>query len=143
MQWLRENGASDLPAYALKLNSGSPIKTLEAKNSGQLEEYLTFEHDFIDAMSSVVADLSPCVSYMAKHPENAINWAWYLLTDAQKVQFGVSEGDILPGAHQLQHKNYNGLYSSAKQLMDIKAQLQAFPGLNLELLSMNWLIESR
>ncbi|WP_319537373.1 DNA polymerase III subunit delta' [uncultured Vibrio sp.] len=143
MQWLRENGASDLPAYALKLNNGSPLKTLEAKNSGELDEYLTFEHDFIDAMSSVVADLSRCASYMAKHPENAINWAWYLLTDAQKVQFGVSEGDILPGAHQLQQTNYNGLYSSAKQLMDVKAQLQAFPGLNVELLSMNWLIESR
>jgi DNA polymerase-3 subunit delta' len=143
MQWLTAHGASQLPAYALKLNMGSPIKTLEALNSGVLEEYVAFERDFIEAISSPVADVSRCASYMAKNPERALNWAWYLLTDAQKAQFGVSESDILPGAYKLQQKSYNGLYSSAKKLLDIKAQVQAFPGLNLELLSINWLIESR
>ncbi|MDG2688449.1 DNA polymerase III subunit delta' C-terminal domain-containing protein, partial [Vibrio parahaemolyticus] len=53
------------------------------------------------------------------------------------------EAQMLPGATKFQPDNYNGLYSSAKALMNLKAQVQAFPGLNLELLSMNWLIESR
>ncbi len=143
LDWLNAQGATKVPPYALKLNRGSPIKTLEAINSGELEEYSTFERDFIEVMSSPVADISGCASYIAKNPDKAINWAWYLLTDAQKVQFGVVEDDILPGAFKLQQQNYNGLYSSANKLMDIKAQVQTFPGLNLELLSINWLIESR
>ncbi|MCZ6379832.1 DNA polymerase III subunit delta' [Vibrio parahaemolyticus] len=143
VQWLSAQGATKIPPYALKLNMGSPIKTLEAVNSGELEEYSAFENDLIEVLSSSVADVSGCASYMAKNPDKALNWAWYLLTDAQKVQFGVYEDDILPGAHKLQQQNYNGLYSSAKKLVDLKAQVQAFPGLNLELLSMNWLIESR
>ncbi|MCA0937818.1 DNA polymerase III subunit delta' [Vibrio alginolyticus] len=143
VQWLSVQGATKIPPYALKLNMGSPIKTLEAVNSGELEEYSAFENNLIEVFSSSVADVSACASYMAKNPDKALNWAWYLLTDAQKVQFGVSEDDILPGAHKLQQQNYNGLYSSAKKLVDLKAQVQAFPGLNLELLSMNWLIESR
>ncbi|CAE6895134.1 DNA polymerase III subunit delta' [Vibrio alginolyticus] len=143
VQWLSAQGATKIPPYALKLNMGSPIKTLEAVNSGELEEYSAFENDLIEVLSSSVEDVSGCASYMAKNPDKALNWAWYLLTDAQKVQFGVYEDDILPGAHKLQQQNYNGLYSSAKKLVDLKAQVQAFPGLNLELLSMNWLIESR
>ncbi len=143
VQWLSAQGATKIPPYALKLNMGSPVKTLEAVNNGELEEYSSFEKDLIEVFSSPVADVSGCASYMAKYPDKALNWAWYLLTDAQKVQFGVSEEDILPGAHKLQQQNYNGLYYSAKKLLELKAQVQAFPGLNLELLSMNWLIESR
>ncbi len=122
---------------------GSPIKTLDALNNGDLDAYLAFERTFIKAMSSPASDISECASLMAKHSEQSLDWAWYLLTDAQKAQFGVSEAQMLPGAIQFQPNNYNGLYSSAKALMDLKAQVQAFPGLNLELLSMNWLIESR
>ncbi len=143
VQWLSAQGVTKIPPYALKLNMGSPVKTLEAVNSGELDEYSAFEKDLVEFFSSPVADISGCASYMAKYPDKALNWAWYLLTDAQKVQFGVSEDDILPGAHKLQQQNYNGLYSSAKKLLELKAQVQAFPGLNLELLSMNWLIESR
>ncbi len=143
MHWLNAQGATGIPSYALKLNMGSPVKTLEAINSGELEEYSTFERDFIEVISSPAADIPGFAFYIAKNPDNALNWAWHLLTDAQKVQFGIAGEDILPGAYQLQQKNYNGLYSSAKKLMDIKAQVQAFSGLNLELLSINWLIESR
>ncbi|HHX8674132.1 TPA: DNA polymerase III subunit delta' [Vibrio alginolyticus] len=143
MQWMHEQGAKQVPAYALKLNMGSPIKTLDALNNGELEAYLAFERSFIKAMSSPVSDVSECASLIAKHSEQSLDWAWYLLTDAQKAQFGVSEAQMLPGATKFQPDNYNGLYSSAKALMNLKAQVQAFPGLNLELLSMNWLIESR
>ncbi len=143
MNWLSAQGVAQIPPYALKLNMGSPMKTLEAINNGELEEYSNFERDLIEAISSPVADISRCSSYMAKNPDKALNWAWYLLTDAQKSQFGVNEEDILPGAYKLQQKNYDGLYSSAKKLVELKTQVQAFPGLNLELLSMNWLIESR
>ncbi|MEF1340078.1 DNA polymerase III subunit delta' C-terminal domain-containing protein, partial [Vibrio rotiferianus] len=57
--------------------------------------------------------------------------------------FGVVEVDQLPGADKFPPSNYNGLYLAAQKLLELKAQMQTFPGLNLELLSMNWLIESR
>ncbi|MEF1310075.1 DNA polymerase III subunit delta' [Vibrio mytili] len=143
MQWLHENGMSQVPAYALKLSMGSPINTLAALKSGELDEYLAFERSLIDALSSPSGDVSQCASWIAKNADKAIDWAWLLLTDAQKALFGVSETDMLPGARTFKPNHYNGLYVSAKKLIQLKAQVQSFPGLNVELLSMNWLIESR
>ncbi len=143
MSWMSEQGSLKVPAYALKLNMGSPINTLEAVKSGDLDEYQAFERSLIETLSSPVSDVLQCASLMAKNPDKALDWAWYLLTDAQKAQFGVAEADQLPGADKFQPNNYNGLYSAAQKLLELKAQMQTFPGLNLELLSMNWLIESR
>ncbi|MCF6451203.1 DNA polymerase III subunit delta' [Vibrio sp. MMG022] len=143
MNWIKEQGESNVPAYALKLNMGSPIKTLEAVKSGELDEYQTFERCFIDTLSSPISDVFQCATMIAKNPDKALDWAWYLLTDAQKAQFGVVEVDQLPGATKFPTNNYDGLYLSTKKLLELKAQVQNFPGLNLELLSMNWLIESR
>ncbi|MGR5324420.1 DNA polymerase III subunit delta' [Vibrio sp. DNB22_17_1] len=143
MSWMHEQGASQVPAYALKLNMGSPINTLDAVKSGELDEYQAFERCIIETLSSPVSDVYQCASLMAKNPSKTLDWAWYLLTDAQKAQFGVMEPDQLPGATKFQPNNYNGFYFSAQKLLALKAQLQSSPGLNLELLSMNWLIESR
>jgi DNA polymerase-3 subunit delta' len=143
MSWMNEQGASQVPAYALKLNMGSPINTLDAVKSGELDEYQAFERCIIETLSSPISDVYQCASLMAKNPNKTLDWAWYLLTDAQKAQFGVMEPDQLPGATKFQPNNYNGFYFSAQKLLALKAQLQSSPGLNLELLSMNWLIESR
>ncbi|MHA2687634.1 DNA polymerase III subunit delta' [Vibrio harveyi] len=143
MSWMSEQGASQVPPYALKLNMGSPINTLEAAKSGELVEYQAFERCLIETLSSPLSDVFQCATLMAKNPDKALDWAWYLLTDAQKAQFGVTEVDLLPGAAQFQPGRYNGLYQAAQKLLELKAQRQTFPGLNLELLSMNWLIESR
>ncbi|EKO3851306.1 DNA polymerase III subunit delta' [Vibrio harveyi] len=143
MSWMSEQGASQVPPYALKLNMGSPINTLEAAKSGELDEYQAFECCLIETLSSPLSDVFRCATLMAKNPDKALDWAWYLLTDAQKAQFGVTEVDLLPGAAQFQPGRYNGLYQAAQKLLELKAQRQTFPGLNLELLSMNWLIESR
>ncbi|EPP5334100.1 DNA polymerase III subunit delta' [Vibrio harveyi] len=143
MSWMSEQGASQVPPYALKLNMGSPINTLEAAKSGELDEYQAFERCLIETLSSPLSDVFQCATLMAKNPDKALDWAWYLLTDAQKAQFGVTEVDLLPGAAQFQPGRYNCLYQAAQKLLELKAQRQTFPGLNLELLSMNWLIESR
>lgn len=143
MNWMSEQGASQVPAYALKLNLGSPINTLEAVKSGELDEYQAFERCFIETLSSPVSDVFQCASLMAKNPDKAFDWAWYLLTDAQKAQFGVAEAAQLPGAILFPTHSYDGLYLASKKLLELKGQIQRFPGLNLELLSMNWLIESR
>ncbi|MET2955325.1 DNA polymerase III subunit delta' [Vibrio harveyi] len=143
MSWMSEQGASQVPPYALKLNMGSPINTLETAKSGELVEYQAFERCLIETLSSPLSDVFQCATLIAKNPDKALDWAWYLLTDAQKAQFGVTEVDLLPGAAQFQPGRYNGLYQAAQKLLELKAQRQTFPGLNLELLSMNWLIESR
>ncbi|MDW2239259.1 DNA polymerase III subunit delta', partial [Vibrio sp. 1565-1] len=36
MQWIGEQGLSQVPAFALKLNMGSPLKTLESLKNGEL-----------------------------------------------------------------------------------------------------------
>ncbi|EGR1596904.1 TPA: DNA polymerase III subunit delta' [Vibrio parahaemolyticus] len=143
MQWIGEQGLSQVPAFALKLNMGSPLKTLESLKNGELEEYSAFERCLVETLLSSTSDVSKCASLMAKNPDQALDWAWLLLTDAQKAQFGVVDEGILPGAAKFQPHHYDGLYASTKKLMELKAQMQTFPGLNLELLSMNWLIESR
>ncbi|BBM65093.1 DNA polymerase III subunit delta' [Vibrio alfacsensis] len=143
MVWLSDKGASSVPEYALKLYMGSPINTLEALQSGELDEYQTFERCFIETLTLPMSDIFKCASLMAKNPNKTLDWAWYLLTDAQKAQFGVTDAAHLPGAAQFKPDSYNGLYVASQKLLELKAQVQHFPGLNLELLSMNWLIESR
>ncbi len=112
MSWMSEQGASQVPPYALKLNMGSPINTLEAAKSGELVEYQAFERCLIETLSSPLSDVFQCATLMAKNPDKALDWAWYLLTDAQKAQFGVTEVDLLPGAAQFQPGRYNGLYQA-------------------------------
>ncbi|MGR5470366.1 DNA polymerase III subunit delta' C-terminal domain-containing protein, partial [Vibrio astriarenae] len=107
-----------------KLNMGSPINTLDAVKSGELDEYQAFERCIIETLSSPVSDVYQCASLMAKNPSKTLDWAWYLLTDAQKAQFGVMEPDQLPGATKFQPNNYNGFYFSAQKLLALKAQLQ-------------------
>ncbi len=118
MSWMSEQGASQVPPYALKLNMGSPINTLEAAKSGELDEYQAFERCLIETLSSPLSDVFQCATLMAKNPDKALDWAWYLLTDAQKAQFGVTEVDLLPGAAQFQPGRYNGLYQAAKSCLN-------------------------
>ncbi len=118
MSWMSEQGASQVPPYALKLNMGSPINTLEAAKSGELDEYQAFERCLIETLSSPLSDVFQCATLMAKNPDKALDWAWYLLTDAQKAQFGVTEVDLLPGAAQFQPGRYNGLYQAPKSCLN-------------------------
>ncbi len=118
MSWMSEQGASQVPPYALKLNMGSPINTLEAAKSGELDEYQAFERCLIETLSSPLSDVFQCATLMAKNPDKALDWAWYLLTDAQKAQFGVTEVDLLPGAAQFQPGRYNGLYQATKSCLN-------------------------
>ncbi len=102
-----------------------------------LEGVFGFERCLVETLLSPTSDVSKCASLMAKSRPLI---GRLLLTDAQKAQFGVVDEGILPGAANF---SPSLRYTSTKKLMELKAQMQTFPGLNLELLSMNWLIESR
>ncbi|MCV5926665.1 hypothetical protein OFO11_32730, partial [Escherichia coli] len=71
---------SQVPAFALKLNMGSPLKTLESLKNGELEEYSAFERCLVETLLSPTSDVSKCASLMAKNPDQALDWAWLLLT---------------------------------------------------------------
>ncbi|AUI86465.1 DNA polymerase III subunit delta' [Vibrio azureus] len=143
IDWLNQHTQNTIPDYALKLNMGSPLAALAALEEGELEAYLKFENCLIDALLSPNADLFHCASLFSQYSNKALDWAWLLLSDAQKVHFGLTVPEQLPGAVRFTSAHYNGLHRSANKLLELKQQFHRFSGLNLELLSINWLIESR
>jgi DNA polymerase-3 subunit delta' len=79
---------------------------------------------------------------LASQPDESLNWLWYLLSDGQKVHYGLQTPAFTPGAAQVAELvDYQRLYSQAQELLKLIEQLRLHSGLNAELLILDWLFK--
>lgn len=139
--WLAKQQAKEVPAYAAHINNNAPLKALEFANQGNVEHYQQFEKQLI-ALAKGQGDVIKLAKELAANPTEYLPWLWYLLTDAQKVHFGLNEPFFTPGSGALaQCLSYDVLYQQALTLSALIEQLREHPGLNSELLILDWLFK--
>ncbi|MCG6283218.1 DNA polymerase III subunit delta' C-terminal domain-containing protein, partial [Vibrio diabolicus] len=75
-------------------------------------------------------------------PQSRLNWLWYVLTDAQKVHFGLAQNYMTPGGPAVAKVcGYALLQQQTEALAKLSEQLRVFSGLNSELMITEWLLK--
>lgn len=139
VEWLKDQGIS-APAYALHLCADSPLNTRAFMREGGIEKYRELENQLIAAVSGDVAAQLKMIALLDANLKSHLYWVWCVLTDAQKIQFGVQQDYFTPASAVLARQlAYSTLYTQTAKLEMLMEQLNQFSGLNTELLLLQWL----
>lgn len=139
--WLSEQLAGSVPAYAAHINGNAPISTLAFIEQDQMSGYLKLEAQLLEWCQQR-GDAIKLAKELSVEPITHLQWLWYLLTDAQKVHYGIVMPFFTPGAQSLCHLlDYQRLYSQSQALLALLEQLRLHTGLNAELLILDWLFK--
>ncbi len=140
--WLQKELSTDIPLYASHLNGNGPVQTKVFIESNGIKTYNSIEESLLAAIKGDVASALTCSQLINKAPIERLSWLWYLLTDAQKVHFGVDQQTLTPGCRTLSSQlSYPILEKQTQALMRLIEQLRHFSGLNSELLVMDWIFK--
>ncbi|WP_159738322.1 DNA polymerase III subunit delta' [Vibrio atypicus] len=138
--WLSIEAKGEIPVYAAHLNRNAPLSTLEFVEAGKTDVYLKLEAQLLDWVKGQGDALKLAKDIVAE--PDALNWLWYLLTDAQKSHFGLDMSSFLPGSKPLAASvEYVALYQQSESLGHLIEQLREHSGLNGELLILDWLFK--
>ena len=140
-QWLSQQHDGSVPAYAAHINGNAPITTLAFIEQDKMSRYLALEAQ-LTAWCQHSGDVVKLAKELATEPHEQLNWIWYLLSDAQKVHYGLNMGFFTPGSQALANVvAYQQLYSQSQALLVLMEQLRQHSGLNAELLILDWLFK--
>lgn len=140
--WLAGELHQDVPAFASHIHGNAPLLTRDFIASGAMRDYQQLEATFVRAIQGDIASQFECAKLAASDPQSRLNWLWYLLTDAQKVQFGITQHDYTPGCQAVaQARSYALVQQQTEALVKLSHQLRLFSGLNSELLITDWLLK--
>lgn len=140
-QWLNEQVTSTIPAFAAHINGNAPLKTQAFVEQGQIEKYQQVEEQLLE-VAQLRGDSVKLAKELATSPSEYLQWIWYLLTDAQKIHFGVQMPYFTPGSNALSaNLCYQLLYTQTANLSLLLEQLREHTGLNSELLILDWLFK--
>lgn len=139
--WIAERTKGPVSAFAAHLNSNAPLSTLQFVEQGKEKEYLKLEQQLI-RVAEQRGDCLALAKALASDANETLLWLWFLLTDAQKIHFSVELAHFAPGAKQLSERvEYDLLYQQTSALSLLIEQLREHPGLNSELLILDWLFK--
>ncbi|RBM70185.1 DNA polymerase III subunit delta' [Vibrio tarriae] len=141
VEWLKGQGITT-PAYALHLCADSPLKTRAFMLEGGAEKYHELESQLMNALSGDVNAQLKCISLIDADLTTHLYWVWCVLTDAQKIHFGVQQDYYPPASAALAGRfTYSKLHVQTASLERLMEQLNQFSGLNTELLLLQWLYQ--
>ncbi|WP_117233285.1 DNA polymerase III subunit delta' [Vibrio maerlii] len=141
LSWLQSQTDAQVSSEILKLSYGAPLNALTMINEGSIEAYKALSDTFIEFISNGSWDTAAIASLLKDNSQQQLEWLWLLLSDTQKVHFGLQNESLLTGANELaKHLDYQLAYKQTEKLRTMINQLEQFPGLNLELLLTDWLL---
>ncbi|MCB5359129.1 DNA polymerase III subunit delta' [Vibrio lentus] len=140
-EWLNGEVGKTVPQYILALNDNAPLKAKAMFDQGGVEASTKALDGFVDVIKGVQPDMLKFSTELSKEPLVQLGWLWHLLSDVQKLHFGLVSEAITPSASVLSGvMSYQSAYAASNKLLILIEQLKQHPGLNTELLIMNWLI---
>ncbi len=140
--WLTNEVTKEVPEFAAHINGNAPVKTKQFIEQDGVKQYLEIEITFLSAVKGDVVATLQCVKKLNEQPIQRLTWLWYLLTDAQKVCFGVETRSFTPGCHTLSSQmSYVVLEQQSLSLTELIEKIRHFPGLNTELLITEWIFK--
>lgn len=139
--WLDGEVGKAVPAYILALNDNAPLKAKAMFEEGGVDASEKVFDGFVNIIKGTQPDMLKFSTELSKDPLIQLGWLWHLLSDVQKLHFGLANTAITPSANALREvMSYQSAYTTAHKLLILTEQLKQHPGLNTELLIMNWLI---
>lgn len=140
--WASEQVGTSIPTYIVKLNGYAPLSVVDFMTNQCDKSFEQLSHQFIQFLHHPQLELMTLSQLIAKESEQHLTWLWYLMTDAQKYHFSVEQMDAIPQSSTVsQLCLYPILYQQTQSLTLLLQKLQQFPGLNNELLVIDWLLE--
>ncbi len=138
--WLSKVCQKPIPDFAPHINGLSPLKTQQFVEQGDDKLYQGIEQQLIALCGGDSGQLIELAKQLVSDDNQRLIWLWYLLSDAQKVHFGLEQPHHTPGAHALAERSgYDLLYTQTQKLQSLIGDLKQHTGLNKELLIINWL----
>ncbi|MEZ9323750.1 DNA polymerase III subunit delta' [Vibrio cyclitrophicus] len=139
--WLDNEVGKAVPPYVLTLNDNAPLKAKVMFEQGGVDTSTKALDGFVNVIKGTQPDMLKFSTELGKDPLIQLGWLWHLLSDVQKLHFGLTNKVITPGAKALfEVMSYQSAYAASNKLLTLIEQLKQHPGLNTELLIMNWLI---
>ncbi|MFM2640082.1 DNA polymerase III subunit delta' [Vibrio chagasii] len=139
--WLDGEVGKAVPAYILALNDNAPLRAKAMFEEGGVDASEKVFDGFVHIVKGTQPDMLKFSTELAKDPLIQLGWLLHLLSDVQKLHFGLANNAITPSANALcEVMSYQSAYTAAHKLLILIEQLKQHPGLNTELLIMNWLI---
>lgn len=139
--WLDSEVGKAVPQYILALNDNAPLKAKAMFEQGGVEASTKALDGFVNVIKGTQPDMLKFSTELSKDPLIQLGWLWHLLSDVQKLHFGLANQAFTPSAKALcEVMSYQSAYAASNKLLTLIEQLKQHPGLNTELLIMNWLI---
>lgn len=139
--WLDGEVGKAVPQYILALNGNAPLKAKAMFEQGGVEASTKVLDGFVNVIKGTQPDMLKFSTELSKDPLIQLGWLWHLLSDVQKLHFGLVNQAVTPSAKTLvEVMSYQSAYAASNKLLILIEQLKQHPGLNMELLIMNWLI---
>lgn len=139
--WLDGEVGKAVPQYILALNDNAPLKAKAMFEQGGVEASTKALDGFVNVIKGTQPDMLKFSTELSKDPLIQLSWLWHLLSDVQKLHFDLATQAMTPSAKALvEVMSYQNAYAASNKLLILIEQLKQHPGLNTELLIMNWLI---
>ncbi|WED22689.1 DNA polymerase III subunit delta' [Vibrio sp. JC009] len=141
-QWLQQNSKAAVSYNGIRLNRGAPLKSLAFFDNGEYEVFIELENRFAAEIGNPFPDTGKLFKLIKDNPLTGMFWLSVLLSDVQKVHFGLNEqGMCLKSQDIANVMSYQAAYDALIKLNKIREQLATYSGLNAELLFTNWILE--
>ncbi|MFV0575164.1 MAG: DNA polymerase III subunit delta' [Vibrio sp.] len=125
--------------FSLNMYAQSPLKALafiENKKQAEWEKLLNL---LLVGVQNHSYSLVEVQTFFKEEPLEKVIWLLYLFSELQKASFGVCDYPTSNAFQQLAtHINYNQAYAHYQSLQKVYRSLHSSPGLNAELLIMDW-----
>jgi DNA polymerase-3 subunit delta' len=141
-RWLKEQTEQPVDYNGIHLCRGVPLKALAFFSGEEKQRFDALQQELKVQLQAPVPDFSGCWKSVSGNTLVSLRWLAILLTDIQKVHFGVREKGRCPLSDELTELiPYDVAFRYTASLNQIHDQLVHYPGLNAELLVTNWFSE--
>ncbi len=139
--WLATQVKGTVPAFAVHLSGDAPLAALDFIEQKKVDQYQSLEQAFLTVVNKQ-GDTIKVAKTLASEPIEQLTWLWYLLSDVQKIHFGLNQPFFTPGSQELsQALDYRLAFSQTTALSHLIDNLRNHSGLNAELLILDWLFK--
>ncbi|WP_375753377.1 DNA polymerase III subunit delta' [Vibrio sp. HN007] len=140
--WLKSNCDQPVSYNGIRLSRGAPLEALSFFKEGDSDKYFELEKCFTEEIVKPIPDTQKLFRCVKDAPGKSLFWLALMLSDIQKVHFGVVETGLCTASSTLaNHIDYQSAYDFSIKLNRLREQLATYTGLNTELLFTNWVLE--
>ena len=141
-QWLNQQTDKTCNHVGIRLCNGAPLLSLAFFEQDGYKEFQALESAISLFLARSSLDTAPIWATIKEKPVRALAWLSMMMSDIQKVHFGVNQVGMCEKSVELAAiVPYASAYNAMLSANQLGARLRQHTGLNAELLVTHWLME--